>query len=70
MPTPQTYQLNLTLTVPGVQAQQSTVELSTEDRIGIIEDAVNAMIAVLDAATRAQTDRPSPSLAGVRGRPY
>lgn len=66
----QSYQLNLTLTVPDAQARPTLASLSAEDRISIIEDAVNAMIQVLDEATKTQTDRPSPSLAGVRGRPY
>ena len=67
----QNYQLNLKLTVNGGSAAPLTVsDVPPEIRASIIEDAVNAMIQVLDAATKAQTDRPSPSLAGVRGRPY
>lgn len=70
----QRLQVNLTLTVPNqvaeLQQGPNNTILSTEERVGIIEDAVNAMIQVLDAATSGNVDRPSPALAGVRGRPY
>lgn len=72
MPAPRiTVNLKLTVAAPVGQGPiQSGATVSDDVKEAIIQEAHNRFVDTLNAAVDGVADRPSPTLAGVRGRPY
>ncbi len=66
-------QVNLKLTVapqPGTPTPVSGADVSDDVKEAIIQEAHSRVVDSINRAVDGVADRPSPTLAGVRGRPY
>lgn len=72
MPAPRiTVNLKLTVAPPvGQGPPTSGADISDDVKEAIIQEAHDRIVDSINAAVDGVADRPSPTLAGVRGRPY